>query len=100
MGKRARFDSASVSFLKNQIDRELIEEADPLRASDIPGFIMVDPEGDILDGFHRVAGLVKGGAKGTVRVIRVCDPTLIRQISEPRRGQEDAIEEAIVDALL
>jgi hypothetical protein len=75
--------------LRAQIDRELIDEADPLDPDNIPGAIMVATNGDILDGFHRAAGVIRATAPGTlITVLQVLDEDLAARIAEPGPRQQ------------
>jgi len=84
--------------------RELLpapEEAgdmDALEPGDEPWPVMVGADGDLLDGFHRVAGYEAwvnegGDDEEDVRVIVVYDETLTVLVADPNaKGHEQAID--------
>lgn len=78
-----------------------VTEAPALAEGDSYHPVLVEamPSGryDVLDGFHRVAGLRASGAS-LVRVIVVDDVDLAAAVSEPGPEQDAAIE-AIYDAV-
>lgn len=66
----------SLKNLAAQIERELIESATPLSPEDYEyadARVVIDGDGNIIDGFHRVAGLLcYPGASDEIEVI-VCE---------------------------
>ncbi len=97
MSTRARWIALPIGRLREQIDRETIDEADALEPDEIPGAIMVSPDGAILDGFHRAAGVCRTKAR-RVPVIEILDDELAIRLAEANDRQEEAIDEAIDEA--
>jgi hypothetical protein len=98
-----------LSELANEIERELIDEADALRPGNEPEMIVIELVAGrpvIVDGFHRVAGYLRwaretGRDAGDVEIIAVAtdDEDLASAAAEPGDRQRAALD-AIYAALL
>jgi hypothetical protein len=55
--------------------------------------IIVSGKNDLLDGYHRLAGLVAAGVTGEIDVIAIYDESLAGRLAEPGPDQDEALEE-------
>jgi hypothetical protein len=105
MQRISEYRTVSLADIAGYVEREEAECAEPLDPCridiDTPAPIVEWRDGavrDLVDGFHRVAGLRRWADDRhlpydsvTVRVLAATDPDLIAAAAEPGYGQMDAI---------
>lgn len=94
-----RHTTMTLDELAGEIEREMIEYADALRPGDERELVIVDETHSIVDGFHRVAGMVRWAREQgrdlnsvAVRVVECDDVELVAVAAEPGNAQRAALD--------